>query len=797
MDIEREEGFLHALRTGVCLFLGAGFSVRARDREGAPLPTGGGLGSELRTRFEVDPGEELEVARVATVIGATKRDELRQFLTSRFTVGSYDPRYEVLTKVRLDAIFTTNIDDLIFCIYQGNDSAFINDLDRNGPLIHDRTALDYVALHGSVRNPDRAYRFSPAELAAAFAADPDRWRYLRHKLNRGPMLFWGYSLEDSGTLEALETSGDLASADQPRWIVLPRDVGESDRAYFRTLGFSLITGDTDEMLDYLSGALETPEAGESDGIAARAPEGTAVALVQHRVPDVSEIVLRPIEDFYAGSAPAWSDIFSRQLVSTSHYAVVDELARKHSAVIMAGIPASGKSTLLMQLAAHMAHEGTRLILTAPHLEQVELILRSLAGRPALVCIDDCTADVDALLKLAAAPNVTVIGAERDYYLSVVLHRIDLARSRIAVHSVTPLTDRDLQDIWDSVPRSMRRAKTMLRPKMTRGVAPSLVELLQDNLRGPRLGERLREALRLLSSDDPEKAELLLLVAYVHTCRTPVSLDMLIGYLNLQNIEYGEVARRLADIGEMLQEAADDYLDHEQDYYTTRSTLAGEAVIEAASPAEVREMLIRFYDNLSAVRIVNYPLFKRRALRANLFARAFPHHEEGVNIYDEQYLRDGSPYILQQKAQYLSHLRRHQEAFEVIEQAKALSRMNWTIESSHAQIMFRANIDRVADGTARDPLDRAMLTLTKCYRSDRRKGVHALLFGDFAIQYSRAYPDERAIEYLEQARAWLDESYAKEKWYNRVPVVRAQVDARLCEMEELVGSERSSPPVATS
>jgi len=783
MEIGREQAFLHAMRTGLNLFVGAGFSVHARDRSGVSLPTGNVLAAELRARFNVDPAEALDLAKLATIISATRRDELRQYLTDRFSVGSYDPRYEHLSALALTAIFTTNIDDLIYCIFQGNDRMFVNDLDRNGPLIHDRTALIYVALHGSVRNEDRPFRFNTAELASSFAADPDRWRYLRQMLNQSPTLFWGYSVADSGTLEALNLTRDLADTGRTMWIVLSRDSDDAERAYFQALGFAVIVGDTDEMLTYLSESATRPETGNGGTRAETVDASTFPALTQHRVPANSEIVLRPIEDFYAGASPAWSDIYSRQLVRTSHYEQVDELARARSGVIIAGIPTSGKSTLLMQLAAHMPHDGFRIILDAPALAQVELILRVLGGQPALVCVDNCTADVDAFLALARASNVTAIGAERDYYLSIVLHRVDLSRAKIAVHSVTPLSDEDLQKVWDSIPITMRRPGMMMHPTMTRRVAPSLFEFLQTNVRGPRFAARLRDALRKLSTESPERAELLLLVAYVHSCRTPVSLDMLIGYMNVASIDYGEVARRLADAGDMLQEAADDYLDSDQDYYTTRSPFAGDTIIEAARPSELRKMLTRFHENLSAVRIVNYPLFKRRALRASLFARAFPNADDGIKIYDEQYLRDGSPYILQQKAHYLSHLGRHSAAFEAIERATAQTQENWTIRNSHAQILFRANIERTDTSGAREQLDRAMATLTKCYRSDRRKAVHALMFGDFAIKYSQVFPDEQATRYLAQGAEWLDETHAKEKWYSKVPRVRSEVAERLREMND--------------
>ena len=779
VEIEREETLKRALRDGVNLFLGSGFSVLARDRRGAVLPTGGALADELRTQFDVDRAQALDLARLTTVISATRRAELRDFLTSRFSVASSDLRYEIIAQLPVHTVFTTNIDDLPFVIYQGNATQYINDLDLHGPMIRDQAAVDYVALHGSVRNPDRPYRFNATEVASSFAADPDRWRFLRQKLRTWPTVFWGYSLQDAGTLEVLSSEGDLAGHEQDMWILLSEMSDIAEQAYFRALGFSVLLGDTAAVLSYLS-AFVTSEAVPPTAVATPArptSRPTLGPLEQFRVPSASSIVLRPIEDFFKGSAPTWSDIYSPQLVRTSHYSRLADLALGANGVIATGIPASGKSTTLMQLVAHMPHDGVRLILEGPTVATAELVLRALGGQPAVIGVDNCTSDIDAFLAFAKARNVRLLGADRDYYLSIVLHRIDLSDADVRVHSVTPLADQDLQTVWESIPVSIRQ-QHMRRPSMTGRVAPSLFEFVQSNVRGPRLDRRLRDALRALRDSDSEKADLLLMVAYVHSCRTPVSLDMLIAYLAMPAIDYADVAGRLADIGEMLQEAPDDYLDSDQDYYTARSLIAGEAVIDAARGPELGGMLTRFHENLSPLRIVEYGTFKTRALGAHLFAKAFPRHQDGARIYDEQYARDGSPYVLQQKAQYLSHLGRHQDAFEAIELATARAHNNWTIRNAHAQILFRANIERADTPGAREQLDRAMATLSRCYASDRRKAVHALQFGDFALRYSVPFPDSRAREYLEQASAWLNEAHRVEPWLARVPRVRAEVRERL-------------------
>jgi tetratricopeptide (TPR) repeat protein len=788
VKFEREHSFREAVSSGINLFVGSGFSVLAHDTDDNLLPTGEALAEDLRSRFEVDPTRTQDLPRLATIIAASRRSELRDYLTHRFSVGGrFDPRYKSITGFNVSTLFTTNIDDLPFRIYEDHPARYLNDLDKNGPMIRDRAAVDYVALHGSVRNPDRPYRFGAAEIAASFGADPDRWRYLRQKLNSGPTLFWGYSLSDSGTLEALGAEGDLANQGQDMWIVLPADADEGEQEYFKALGFALISADTAEMLEF--SAELGPASPVGEGLVS-VSSASADVLAPYMVPEATRVALRPIDDFFCGASPEWSDIYSSQLVKTSHFARIVDQALGAGGVIAAGIPASGKSTLLMQVAAHMHHEGHRLILDGPTLAQAELLVRALDGARALVCVDNCTADIDAFLALVKAPGITVVGADRDYYLGIVLHRMDLRDSNIKVHGVTQLTGRDFQDIWDSIPVSLRQ-DPMVRPSMmSRRVEPSLFEFVQTNVKGPRLDQRLRTALRSLQADDSFKADLLLFVAYVHSCRTAVSLDMLLGYLNSPVIDYAEVSQLLRDVGEMLQENPDDYLDDEQDHYTTRSLIAGEAVLDAASAPELATMLTRFYENLSPIRITDYQVFKRRALKAHLFAKAFPlpRYEEGVKIYDAQYAREDTPYILQHKAQYLSRLGKHQDAFDTIELAAARARKNWTITNAHAQILFRANLGRIDIPGAQTLVDRAMRTLTRCYNSDRRKTVHALQFAEFAEDYSRVYSDPQALEYLQQAQSWLREAERREPWMMKVRQLKGSIQRRLDQFEFALEAE---------
>lgn len=203
MKIENEASFLEASRQGWNLFLGAGFSVLAQNIDGKQLPVGSQLPDELREEFNVDAGRDLNLPQICTVIEATRKQPLEKYLRRRCTVTAYDPRYSDVFESSVRHIFTTNIDDLVHKIYDSSVTHYLNDVDFAGSSSGDTAAVDFVALHGSVRNPRRAFKFATLDLAGAYEKDRDRWSSFREQLRRFPTVFLGYGLADAGTLQAI------------------------------------------------------------------------------------------------------------------------------------------------------------------------------------------------------------------------------------------------------------------------------------------------------------------------------------------------------------------------------------------------------------------------------------------------------------------------------------------------------------------------------------------------------------------------------------------------------------------
>jgi len=769
--IENQELFENRLTsTRINLFLGAGFSTRAADRDGNSLPTGSQLAAELLEEFGREDLKALNLAEICTVISLSHRDVFHEYLKRRFTVDQFDERYQCLDQFDIANWFTTNIDNLAYEIFKGSPRHYINDIDKRGPSWRDRRAIDFFALHGCILNDNKPYRFGSLEVAASFGADPDRWWYLQSQLRKNPTLFWGYSLGDAATLEAL-SKVEESEEELEAWIlVYPADDNEAAIKYFRALGLQILVGTTDQMLDYLEGLLPEPSTEGDEQVLAP----TLRILPTETIPESGQVFTRPIERFFEGASPTWSDVYSGLIPRISYGRRIENAIAAGDNVIVTGMPACGKTTLLMQLAARVTCDGYKLFLDGPSKEQAELLSRQLRDHAALVFVDNATNDAEALRVLVEQPNIRVVAADRSYYLSVTYHLLPLERCNVI--DITDLGRPDLQKIRDSIPVAIRSREFRM-PEVSSGMKPSLFEFIEENVATPSLADRFKGAMRDLARDDPDLAEMLLLVSYVHSCRTALSMDMALAYWRGRIAGFRAIYTMMEDAGRLIDEYYGDLAEEPQDYYVARSVMVADAVVDATNREAFREMLLTFHKNVSPSRVCHYEVFRRRAYDATRVAkRAFLNWKEGRDFYETAYRKTRNPYIRQQEALFLSGKKRHTEAFQVIEQAAAEGgSRNWTIRNTYAVILFRRNIKFAHQEPARGSLQESMELLERCYSSDRRKGFHAKTFADHALQFWRAYHDRDGIRYLKLARAWLGEAEEKEPWDKGIARLRGAVE----------------------
>ena len=770
--IQNQNSFHHALRTGVNLFAGSGFSILSKDARGNSLPLGNPLCKELVDAFDIPFHSNMTLAQVSTILNSTKSQAFREYLIDRFTVSEFDHRYFSIKKINIQCILTTNIDDLFYKIYSEADGRYLNDIDFRGPSRSDELAVDAIWLHGCVRNPHRAFTFSAIDIASAPHMDHTRWQLLSAQMEKRATIIVGYSMNDAGFLQALHpaTTGGRSKAEM--WAVFPPGIRQSEVEYLHALGIQVVEADIAAFLNYVHNLDATTgsnlSSSDNSHLRSRFPNLS--------IPEVGSVPVRPLADFFIGAPPTWSDVFSHRLHRTEHFARIRDLLLGKQNVLVVGIPASGKTTLMMQLAADVPSTGVTLVSDSVTSEKADSILKRLDDAPAIVFIDQCCDEVDGFTKLVDAPNVIVAGFDDEHNLEIVTHLIP--RNKVKVVPVTELVDRDVEAILETVAPHIRSRRNAFR--MESSEVPSLFEIIESNILTPTLSSRYLDVMKRLEKSNLHAFDLLLVNCYVHNCRVPVSLDMLIAYFGEWVSGYEEIYKIREVVGSLIADAPDAIVEDNQDYYVPRSTLVSQAVLHQVSTPQLRRMLLRFQERVKPFRISRFDVFRRRAFDHKLIFRAFDRWQEGMEFYEKVYREDRNPYTYQHGALYLSRKKRYAEAFRWIDDAvNATGGRNFTIRNSHARIMFDANIG----GDHSDPITRQTLfdsmdILSECYSSDRRKTYHAIAFAEHGLRMAEIYGFDETESLLLQASKWLREEVAKFPWHRRANWLNRQVKRKL-------------------
>lgn len=304
---DNKQLFESQLFKGINLFLGAGFSVNAKNISGSDLPIGNSLVNELKNHFNLNLG--LSLSQISTILENSKREEFYSFLKTKYTVGDFDKRYLNIEKLKPKSIYTTNIDDLIHKIYDKIEDKYINDVTYNGESFNDKLAVDFSALHGNVNYHDRKMIFDVASINNAYSTNPKIWNQLALDFERKITLFWGYGLQDTGVIQALTSANTNPLNHKDKWIII-RDSEDDIIVYYEALGFNIIVADTNDFLNYIS------KLGENINITkGKINNEISYFFNKNFVPRSNKnLPVRPIIEFFSGNPPIWYDIFQIKFI---------------------------------------------------------------------------------------------------------------------------------------------------------------------------------------------------------------------------------------------------------------------------------------------------------------------------------------------------------------------------------------------------------------------------------------------------------------------------------------------------
>jgi hypothetical protein len=681
--------------------------------------------------------------------------------------------------LNVEFLYTTNIDDLPFFIFNarsGEGIRYLHDCISYGAPRNPAEVVQFIALHGNIRHEDSDFLFTPGQISSAFTSDRETWYMFQRELQARPTLFVGYGMRDAGVLQALHsgTSGSQFN----RWILLRND-DEGANALYATLGFHVIIGDTEEFLDFIRDRRPPPTPSAS----------SRSATYTWQVPKIGEVAQRPIRSFFLGAEPEWSDAYSNQVFRRKINSAVKNSIYNGRHVAIVGLPLSGKTTILKQVAVEIGAEREVLYFDRISDPQTGKILAEHRDRSskALIFIDNLIDSRDAIERIVKGIGAQIVGAEQSLYFDSV--NVRAMQGKLDVHSSSEIPNQDLQSIIDSIPVDIRRWHPYSFDLIEKDSGEiGLFESFRRHVFDENLTIRFREKLAEFEAKDPQAFEVYIMACYVAACRTIVSFDMIYAYLPNGKKQYGDVYEIIRRIDSFLIEI-DLPDDPHQDYFSVRSGALASIALKVCHPHAFCRIFERFHSSVPARLIVDYPVFRRYAYDNDFARRAYPRVAEGKKFYERLVKSTDNAYDYQHGAIYLSKMRSFTDAFSWIDTAMSKSRGKvFSIRNTHARILFEANIDIVkqntSDRTALSGIMESMGVLESCIKGDARRSYHLLRYSDQALQYSKIMDDRISYEWLEHARESLQaivdqakvsnsrESYNLRKYRNLLGEVRS-------------------------
>lgn len=743
LKIEQVGLFESDISGSLNLFTGSGFSRLAKNSTPSKLPTGDGLRDLLVDEFKRPELSNMDLQSVYTILHSSKRDRLNEYLTKVLTVSSFDDRYRNLRKLDISHFYSTNIDDLpyqVFAPIEGEESPIFHDVLLYGEPRDRTSSINYIPLHGSVRHEDATFIFTAGQIASAFQGDQQTWFVFQRELQKRPTFFLGYGMNDAGVLQALHNAS-LASNN--RWILL-HEPDESAIALYDSLDFNVMIGGIDDFLDTIATVTKANRASYG-----RPSFGA--------IPRSDEIARRPVRSFFLGAEPEWSDAYSPQVVKRRLNKMVTDKTLSGKNVAVVGLPLSGKSTILKQVAVDLQDREPTVYFDRLNIDQAKELVASNKdnqNKPT-VFIDQFIDSLAAFNEIASNSGFKFVVAESSMFFDAINHR--RLKTKLETVSCSEISESDFQSIIDSLPADIKRRSVNPSFAIEESEQRGLFEGLVQHVYEKDLKIRFKSRLSDFEKADEIAFDTYIMACYANQCRTLVSYDMI--YLFSEAKDYGDAYDIVKRISSFIAEVENEF-DDSQDHFAVRSSNLARIAIRLIPKSSFGRVFERFHRNVSSRVIPDYPTFRRYAFDNDFANRAYSKVSDGLRFYERLVATHGNAYDYQHGAIYLSKNGDFSRAFEWIDKALSLSgAKNFAIRNSHAVILFDANFgvfkDDPSNMTAFEGLRQSMNVLKSCIEKDSYRRYHILRYTDQALRIADVTNTSESIDDLRFARERLE------------------------------------------
>ena len=470
-------------RAEAVLFLGAGFSLDAKDHQGVHLPTSQQLAEELwaiafpGTEFDNDAtlGDTFHCALAKSPVS------LRDLLHRRLSVKSDElpDHYAVWMSMPWFRCYTLNIDNLEIAVQHS--AALERPLQPisavSGELVGDASSINsglgVVHLNGMLGDDIHSLTFSDRDYGLRLST-PDSWlvRASADMMGR-PVVYVGTALHEPTLWQYVEAraqkGGRHARELRPGSYLVTPKLTAARQVLLKGLNVNWIPLTAKEFADTW-----LRDMGASKASGQKAISSLRLESNRNKRPQlVSELANNGSDgskEYLMGTHPDWGDLRSGRAIRRDCDDEVHRLATSwlqsneiSPPLVITGTAGSGKSTALMRLALRLSGDGIRTYWIdertnlEPHL--LGRVVRETEG-PVAVLIDDADLWGRALTNWAVEiprtrARVVLCVALRASRIDGLLESSDLSGVQPTEIAIPPLSDPDINALLDVLDRENR------------------------------------------------------------------------------------------------------------------------------------------------------------------------------------------------------------------------------------------------------------------------------------------------------------------------------------------------------
>jgi hypothetical protein len=400
MFSEQDEKYLTRLigRNEVILFVGAGFSLGAKNQLGEYFPTGKGLGKKLWDFLEYDGDFDSDNASLQLLYqdftdAGIKRTLKTDFLNSNLLSGEIPKSYDSICKPYWRKIYTINIDDVLQKVYLRNNKKlreliFPKDEFKERDQSLEHTSI--IHLHGKLPcNPEDVV-FSTKQYAKANLTDQPLYSQFVYDYATRPTVFIGTDLNEpifERYIEARENKEGYGESRPKSFLISPSISQVKKRVLRNSYNVHHIEGTSENFFKWLD-KIEPQLPSKVELLKSTFPslldttefigENVSKKSIYNfsssfkRVPTEYKLIDKR-SAYLLGANPTWNDIHSNldiprtvtEKIYNDLYSYCTNKAenRPQKLVCLSGTAGSGKSTIIKRLGLRLSRNGVTVFIS--------------------------------------------------------------------------------------------------------------------------------------------------------------------------------------------------------------------------------------------------------------------------------------------------------------------------------------------------------------------------------------------------------------------------------------------------